>query len=79
MSAFLSALPFLLILACPVMMIFMMKGMGRGKGSGHDMTGPGPVDPAHDARIAELEREVAELRDPPSSNVASDARAADRR
>lgn len=53
--------------------------MGRGKGSGHGMTGPGPMDTAHDARIAELEREVADLRDHRSGNVAADARAADRR
>ncbi len=79
MSAFVSALAFLLILACPLMMIFMMKGMGRGKGSGHGLLGAGPVDTTHDARIAELEREVADLRDQSGGNVAAAARAADRR
>lgn len=33
MRDILSALPFLLILACPLMMIFMMKGMNHG---GHE-------------------------------------------
>ena len=79
MSTILYALLFLLVLACPLMMIFMMKGMGRGKGIAHDITGPGPVDTAHDARIAALEREVANLRGHPSSNVAADVHAAERR
>lgn len=34
----LSALPFLILLACPLMMFFMMKGMSKG---GQD--GPGPT------------------------------------
>lgn len=79
MSAFVSAFPFLLILACPLMMIFMMKGSGRGKGGGHGLTGLGRVDTTHDARIAELEREVADLRDHTGGNVAAAARVADRR
>ncbi len=68
-----SLLPLLLILACPLMMIFMMRGMSGG----HDRrpaSTPGDrstVDPAkasvaktdpRDARLAELEREVARLR-----------------
>lgn len=64
-------LPYVLLLACPVMMIFMMRGM---HGGGH-----GPSTARHDAhpsrdeagtadgqeseaRIAQLEREVAQLR-----------------
>jgi len=63
-------LPILIILACPIMMIFMMRGMrtgrdkpepGRGPQAGnygsHSPDGPGP-----DPRIAQLEREVASLR-----------------
>lgn len=58
--------PLLFLLACPLMMIFMMRGMGGG---GH----PGQVTPpcgdaredrddARDRRIADLEREIAALR-----------------
>jgi hypothetical protein len=32
-----SLLPFLLLLACPLMMVFMMRGMG-GHGGDHDAT-----------------------------------------
>lgn len=56
----------LLILACPLMMMFMMRGMHGG--AGHD-AGDARNDPrqvvdttAQDARIAQLEREVARLR-----------------
>jgi hypothetical protein len=57
-------LPLLFLLACPLMMIFMMRGMhgggGRTRHDGH------PADPAvridRDQRIAELEQEVADLR-----------------
>lgn len=72
MSAIVSALPFLLLLACPLMMIFMMMGMGTGMGGGHGKTGQVPGDPARDAPIAQLERQVAELRDHPSSSAGSD-------
>lgn len=37
-----SLLPFLLVLACPLMMIFMMKGMHGGKGHGHGEAEPKP-------------------------------------
>jgi hypothetical protein len=36
-----SLLPFAIVLACPLMMIFMMKGMGGMHGSGEDHTGHG--------------------------------------
>jgi uncharacterized protein YceH (UPF0502 family) len=62
-------LPLLIIfLACPLMMVFMMRGMHGG----HDMAaenkdprrdGQAPVvDPRGDQRILDLERQVAELR-----------------
>ena len=57
---------FLVILACPISMIFMMRGM---HGGGHAESHDAPRDPqvidttAQDARVAELEREVARLRE----------------
>ena len=58
----------LLILACPLMMIFMMRGMHGGRDTGaedkdprHDAQAP-PVDQRADQRILDLERQVAELR-----------------
>ena len=54
--------PVLLLLACPLVMIFMMRGM---HGGGHP--GPSQHDRLHDVpderdqRIAELEHRVAEL------------------
>jgi hypothetical protein len=69
-------LPFIVILVCPVMMIFMMRGMhGGGHGStkaGHDMQtdhqmGHGdagsPNLQAPEERITQLEHELAQLRD----------------
>jgi len=63
-------LPLLFLLACPIMMIFMMRGMhgGQDKSEGghspqarhHD--GHSPQGRATDARIEQLEREVASLR-----------------
>ena len=58
----------LLFLACPLMMVFMMRGMHGG----HDM-GAEDKDPRHeknvgafdlpaDQRIIDMERQVAELR-----------------
>ena len=47
-------LPLLIILACPVMMIFMMRGMHGGHTP--------PVDPRADQRILDLERQVEGLR-----------------
>lgn len=65
MSTLLSALPLLLVLACPLMMIVMMRGMGGH--SMHQASPPGNAparseDPAITARIAELERELAAVR-----------------
>lgn len=58
----------LLLLACPLMMVFMMRGMhgGNDAHAGHTM-GQHPSDPstrwdARDDRLAELEREVSQLR-----------------
>lgn len=61
-------LPLLILLACPLMMIFMMRGMHGG----HDKAAEDP-DPRHEApapgadlpaeqRILVLERQIAELR-----------------
>ena len=64
----------LLLIICPLAMFFMMRGMGGmggPRGGNDDMSGhhgppypehiDAPVDP-RDARLAELEREVADLR-----------------
>jgi hypothetical protein len=48
------------VLACPLMMIFMMKGM-HGGGHGHDPSGH-QREAERDRRIAALEGEIAELR-----------------
>ena len=56
----------LVVLACPLMMIFMMRGMHGGHGrSEHEQRSASTVvdTTARDARIGELEREVARLRD----------------
>lgn len=60
-------LPLLLILvACPLMMILMMRGMNGGHGMGKDQDphrktrAPG-TDLRADQRIRDLERRVAEL------------------
>ena len=63
--------PLLLILACPIMMIFMMRGMHgghdatktdgtaqSGEENGHPLYG---VASGSEERIAQLEREVASL------------------
>ena len=60
-----NALPLLfLLLACPLMMIFMMKGMHGG--GGHDASADHQHSPAEpdgrDRRIADLEQQVADLR-----------------
>jgi len=57
----------LIVLACPLMMMFMMRGMGGGakKDADHAKgTAPETAQPmgTEQARIAQLEREVAELR-----------------
>jgi hypothetical protein len=64
----------LLLIICPLAMYFMMRGMGGmggPRGGNNTMSGhhgptdteriDAPTDP-RDARLAELEREVAELR-----------------
>lgn len=73
-------LPWLFLLACPLMMVFMMRSMGGGgRTMGHGMrrngrdgvpldsgveTAPDAMPPMGDeqARIAQLEHEVARLR-----------------
>jgi uncharacterized protein YceH (UPF0502 family) len=66
-----SLLPFILLLACPVMMVIMMRRM---HGGGHESSNAqhdtypsrdeaGTADGQEsEARIAQLEREVAQLR-----------------
>jgi hypothetical protein len=57
-------LPLLILLACPLMMLFMMRGMSHGHGGGHapeHQLNP-TEDDDRDVRLAELEREVATLR-----------------
>jgi hypothetical protein len=44
-----------LFLACPLMMIFMMRGMGGMGGGGHDTSGDRPTD-QHVDRPADLDR-----------------------
>ena len=64
----------LLLIICPLAMFFMMRsmgGMGGPRGGNNDASGhhgptyperiDAPADP-RDARLAELEREVADLR-----------------
>ena len=52
----------LILLACPISMFFMMRGMGHGKSGGHDMSAMDGNDDTKDRRLADLEREVADLR-----------------
>ena len=55
---------FLILLACPLMMMFMMRGMHDG-GHGEQPTEPGSAPGGRvldKDRLADLEREVAELR-----------------
>jgi hypothetical protein len=58
--------PWLFVLVCPLMMIFMMRGMGGGGGhGGHNPPPPDThrdIDDERDRRIAELEREIVSLR-----------------
>lgn len=53
--------PLLLLLACPLMIIFMMKGMHGGGHAGHSEPADRPNE--REQRIAELEQQVAQLRD----------------
>ncbi|MHB8487593.1 MAG: DUF2933 domain-containing protein [Candidatus Dormibacteria bacterium] len=70
-----SQLFFLLLIAgCPLMMFFMMRGMHGG----HEAAGDSPtariVDAAPtNARISELEREVARLREAQQATLVSGA------
>jgi hypothetical protein len=48
-------LPFLLILACPLMMIFMMRGMHRG---GHDHAASEHSDEMSAAELRQLRDEI---------------------
>jgi hypothetical protein len=61
MTGLLSLLPLLIILACPLMMLLMMRGMSaRHDEHGAGQEPPGQVGPPQE-RSAELEREVARL------------------
>ncbi|MFA4964739.1 MAG: DUF2933 domain-containing protein [Thermoleophilia bacterium] len=53
-------LPVLLILVCPLLMLFMMRGM-HGGSRGHDHTAPLPRPDPLEERIRELELRLAEL------------------
>lgn len=63
-----NVLPYLFLLICPLMMVFMMRGMNRGAGGHRGMgSAADTMNPAHrwdarDERLAELEREVSDLR-----------------
>ncbi len=67
-------LPLVFLLACPLMMLLMMRGMSHGRGGGHgpDHQASPEGGDERDRRLAELEREVAELRslpDPPNAKT----------
>ncbi|MBA2323519.1 MAG: DUF2933 domain-containing protein [Pseudonocardiales bacterium] len=68
MSSVSNYLYLLLVLACPLMMIFMMRGMHGGPDMGAEDKRPlndaqaVQVDLNADHRIMELERQVAQLR-----------------
>jgi len=52
----------LFVLVCPLMMIFMMRGMHGGHGQPSGREDP-RENPSAGERIAELEQQVRELRD----------------
>ena len=59
-------LPLIFLLACPLMMLFMMRGMHGGHDTPppvppRDAVDPPAIDAATAARVADLERQVAEL------------------
>ena len=56
------------IAVCPLMMLFMMRGMHRGHGRS-DTPEPSADMVTRDVRIAELEREVAALQARESPDV----------
>jgi Protein of unknown function (DUF2933) len=53
-------IPYLALLACPLMMLRCMRGM-RGMGQQHQAESK-PEQPTADQRIAQLEQELADLR-----------------
>ena len=75
--------PLLLLLACPLMMIFMMQGMHGGGGRAEHPANPheehrGPYgngDDERDRRIAELEREIVALRKDHPGDAGADVQA----
>ena len=59
-------LPLIFLLACPLMMVFMMRGMQGGHDTPsrvppRDAVDPASIDAATTARVADLERQIAEL------------------
>lgn len=54
-------LPYLFLIACPLAMMFMMRGMHGGHQMGGNATHAVDSDP-RDARTAALEAEIAQLR-----------------
>ena len=72
MENLIGLLPFLLLLACPLLMVFMMRGMSHGShngdgrhsthGCGHDAAEKDPAAKATDDRLRALEDELASLR-----------------
>ena len=74
MTTMRTLLPLLILLGCPLMMIFMMRGghgHGAAHGSGHDAHRPART---RDERIADLEREIASLRDEPEDAMTKTGR-----
>jgi hypothetical protein len=72
-QAFLTALPVLAVLACPLSMLLMMRGMGTDQGAGSERNGaschspPPPSSPTttaddRPAEVAHLRAEVDRLR-----------------
>lgn len=56
-----AALPLLLVAACPLSMMFMMRGMSGGQSKACS-TGAGAADAGVEAELARLRGEVARLR-----------------
>jgi Protein of unknown function (DUF2933) len=69
-------LPFLLVIACPLMMIFMMKGMHGNGGHGH-----GQAEPKSHAQMSmdELKQARDELNDEIGQRAEQAAYSGDRR
>ena len=63
-------LPLLILLACPLMMIFMMRG-GHGHGTAHeDHHTPAGSRRTRAQHLDDLEREIAALRAEPDDETA---------